>query len=198
VSALSYAVVSHSGKSSDDKTNSQVTVMEPKAEQPKVNSNPVIPVNNPQTAPVNPNAFANNNSMGFTNSSSETAMQNSEPAQPQNGISAGNEKNAMTNADGTPKKRRNKNQYLFGDQVDPKKGFIYNTHENHEVLTQPVTDPIPGIFYDNVDGKTHKIEIKKDSASSKGPSKHKADSTAKNTNPAGAPTDGDQQGFDMD
>jgi hypothetical protein len=194
ISALSYAVVSHSGKSSDNKTNSQVTVIEPKAEQPKMNSNPVIPVNNTQAATADPNAFAANNSMDFTNTSTETSLQNNTAMQPQTGISS-TDKSSMTNTDGT-KKRRNKNQFLFGDQVDPKKGFIYNTQENHDVVTQPVTDPIPGIFYDNVDGKTHKIEIKKDSASTKHSTKPKSDSTAKVNQ--GAPTGEEQAGFDME
>jgi hypothetical protein len=198
ISALSYAVVTHSGKnSSENKTNSQITIAQPQTEttQPKVNPNPVVPVSNPQPANVDPNAFANSNGLGFSNPTNGIVTQNENS---QTTASSTSDRNSLTNADGTTKtKRKNKNQLLFGDQVDPKKGFIYNTQEKHEVLTQPVTDPIPGIFYDkDVNGQTKKIEIKKDSTS-KGSSKPKADSTAKSSKP-GAPTEGDQQGFDTE
>lgn len=101
--------------------------------------------------------------------------------------------NALTNPDGSVKIKKRNNKLLFGDQIDPRKGFIYNTKENGNVITQPITDPNPNIFYDSENGTIKKIEIKKDSSGIKSIIRpHNPDSTK----PV-APTEGDRQGFDI-
>lgn len=104
------------------------------------------------------------------------------------------ETNVLTNSDGSAKIKKRNNKLLFGDQIDPRKGFIYNTQESNSVITQPIVDPNPNVFYDSENGTIKKIEIKKDSSGIK--------SSVKPHNPADsakpfAPTDGDRQGFDI-
>ena len=189
VSAISYAIVSHTGSPDDKKPVPAMTSMEPQA------NNPVVPVSNPSpsntaSAPAaDPNAFVNNNSLGFT----PVAPAGDQQVQASNVAST--ENTPPANTDGT--KKHKKNQLIFGDQIDPKKGFIYGTQETPAITSADVTDPIPDVFYDpDNNGNVKKIIIKKDSAS--GASSHKADSTAKTSNPAGAPIDGGRTGFDMD
>lgn len=196
ISAISYAVASHTGKSGDQKPAPTVTASEQETK------NPIVPVSNPapsntvQGTVTDPNAFANGNALGFTPAAA-TADQSTQ-AQTSTVASATSTENpqaANTNPDGT--KKRRKNQLVFGDQIDPKKGFIYGTHETPAITSAEVTDPIPNVFYDpDNNGNVKKIIIKKDSASKGG--YHKADSTAKSSKPAGAPSDGDRTGFDMD
>lgn len=191
VSAISYAVVSHTGNSEDKKPVPAMTSMEPQAQ------NPVVPVSNPAPSntasnPVSdPNAFANNNSLGFA----PVITTEDQKVQTSSVTSAENTQPGNMNTDGT--KKRKKNQLVFGDQIDPKKGFIYGTKENPAITSADVVDPAPNVFFDaDQNGNVKKIIIKKDSAA-KG-SSHKADSTAKTSNPAGAPIDGGRTGFDMD
>ncbi len=182
VSALSFALATKSGKNPGSDSNKVITVT-----QPKQNTNPVKQVNNPQPVATKENSFATSNELGFT------ATNTVATAQPDQNVVAKNDvqsTSTTTTADGSVKKRRNKNQLLFGDQIDPKKGFIYNTKENTNVITKPV-DPAPNVFYDTEEnGQVKKIEIKTKSHS-------KSDSTATIFTP-GAPTEGGPTGFDME
>jgi hypothetical protein len=182
ISAISYAVASHTGNTADKKT----TAPEAPVVKQETNTNPVVPVSNPapsnimQNTVTDPNALANNNATG-------QEMQANIPA-------AEDALLPNTNPDGTKKHR--KNQLVFGDQIDPKKGFIYGTHESPAITSAGIVDPSPNVFYDaDQNGNVKKIIISKKDSASKG-SSHKADSTAKTSKPAGAPTDSEQTGFD--
>ena len=187
VSALSYALATKKGTTSDTKANPQHTVTTQPA---KPKPNPVVPVNNAQPSQ---NSFASSNELGFSAVSPVTNAENTNsPVVKTTDASA---TTVAMNPDG-PVKKRKKNQLLFGDQIDPKKGFIYNTKENPNNIVPPV-DPAPNVFYDyNDNGQLKKIEIKKDSTS-RGSNKSKADSTAKIFTP-GVPTEGGPTGFDTE
>ncbi|CAN5263002.1 hypothetical protein BH09BAC5_BH09BAC5_29670 [soil metagenome] len=192
ISAIGFAVVNHNGKSAEKNQPDQISISQPQENQQKV-----VPVNNPNIVSNNQNSFTNNNSMTDVAANNEkvnqddaagTTMKNS------SSVSSTPEKVADGNSNKGQKKSKNK--LLFGDQIDPKKGFIYNTGENNNVVTQPVTDPLPGVFYDkDANGNLKKIEIKKDTTV-KSSSKTKIDSTAKSSTP-GAPTNGEKTGFDF-
>lgn len=185
ISALSFALVTKSGATSETKADPQHTVNTQPA-----NTNPVVPVNN--TQPSTQNSFASSNDLGLATTNSAMNTENNNSSVTKTDASA---TNVAMNPDGSVKKRK-KNQLLFGDQIDPKKGFIYNTKENPNNIVPPV-DPAPDVFYDYTDnGQLKKIEIKKDSTS-RGSNKPKADSTAKIFTP-GVPTEGGQTGFDTE
>ncbi len=179
VSALSFALATKSGKNPGSESNKVITVTQP-------HTNPVKQVNNPQPAAAQENSFATSNELGFTATNTVVTTQPDQNVVAKNDVQS---TNTTTTADGSAKKRRNKNQLLFGDQIDPKKGFIYNTKENTNVITKPV-DPAPNVFYDTENGQVKKIEINTKSHS-------KSDSTATIFTP-GAPTEGGQTGFDME
>jgi hypothetical protein len=186
ISALGYALVTKTGATAETKANPQHTVTTRPA-----NTNPVVPVSNPQSSP---NSFASSNELGFSANSTTLSTENANASSSvaKNDVAA---TNVAMNPDGTVKKRK-KNQLLFGDQIDPKKGFIYNTKENPNNIVPPV-DPAPNVFYDYTEnGQLKKIEIKRDSTS-RGGSKPKADSTAKIFTP-GVPTEGGPTGFDTE
>ncbi len=194
LSAIAFAVVNHSGNSSANNSKEQISATPPTANQnPNVRVNTSAPTAESKTATADQNTFVSNNSLGF----SAIAVSSNEKTNVVPSTNAAPETNALTNADGSVKnKRKNKNQLLFGDQIDPKKGFIYNTQESQNLVTQPVVDPAPNVFYDSDNGQIRKIEIKRDSTSKKS-SKSKSDSTAKATKD-GAPTEGEPTGFDME
>lgn len=186
VSALSFALVTNKGKVPDVKTEAHATAAEPKA-------NTVVPVNNTQQP--NQNTFASSNEMGFP-ANTNTALTTENTTTAQTDVASTNSNTAL-NPDGTQKKRRNKTELRFGDQIDPKKGFIYNTKENKDVIETPVGPP-PTTFYDyGANGQQQTIKINKDSTHH-APRKPKADSTATIFTPGGAPTEGGPTGFDMD
>jgi hypothetical protein len=183
VSALSFALVTKTGKSPEKKIEPQAN-----ATAPRANPNAVVPVNNPQQN-TSQNSFAEANSYAYTsvpatNVAANSQVNSSQSVVPSNGLT--------TDA---PKTKRKKNELRFGDQIDPKKGFIYNTQEKPQVATTTVADPEPNLFYDTENGQTKKIEIKRDSIR-KG-SSNKADSTAKFFAPGG-PTEGGTAGFDTE
>jgi hypothetical protein len=186
VSALSFALVTNKGKNPDSNANTHAVVTQPK-------TNTVVPVNN--TQPSSQNSFASSNEMGFTGNNSAVATENANTSATTAKTDVASTNTAL-NPDGTQKKRRNKNQLLFGDQIDPKKGFIYNTKENPNAIKQPV-DPAPNVFYDYTeDGQLKTIRIK--DSTTRAPRKLKSDSTATNFAPTGAPTEGGPTGFDME
>lgn len=135
---------------------------------------------------------ATNNSQSVpTQVQSNVPVDNMAPIDPN--VNSGN--TALLNPDGTQKiRKRDKNKLLFGDQIDPRKGFIYHTQENNTVAEQTIVDPNPNVFYDADGGTVKKIIIKKDSAGTKSSTPHKPVSDS--TKPS-APTDGDRQGFDI-
>jgi hypothetical protein len=94
------------------------------------------------------------------------------------------------------KKNSAKGDLLFGDQIDRRKGFIYQTQEDKDLLNNFQAPPPPP-FYDVDGGKVKQLDIRKDSTGLRGERKEKpfhADSTAN----SGAPTDGGQRGFDFE
>lgn len=188
VSALSFALVTNKGKAPVAKTETHATATEPKA-------NPAVPVNN--TQPSSQNSFASSNEMGLpANTNAALTTENTTTTAAQTDVASTNT-NTAVNPDGTQKKRRNKTELRFGDQIDPKKGFIYNTKENRDVVETPVGPP-PTTFYDyNANGQQQTIKINKDSTH-RAPRKPKADSTATIFTPGGAPTEGGTTGFDME
>jgi hypothetical protein len=179
ISALSFALVTKTGKSPDSKAETKAVVTPGNYQEPK--TNPVVPVNTQQ------NSFAEANSYAYTNVSSTDVAANNQV----NTALTVPSTNALTNPDGTKIKRK-KNQLLFGDQIDPKKGFIYNTQEKPNVVSTPVPEP-DNVFYDNVDGQTKMIKINHDSIRRRS----KADSTVKLFTP-GVPTEGGTTGFDTE
>ncbi|MDQ3111974.1 MAG: hypothetical protein M3R17_18985 [Bacteroidota bacterium] len=187
VSALSFALVTKTGNSPESKSSPQAIVT-----QPQVNTNPVVPVSNTQPESNAQNSFANANQ--YSGITSEVVLQITGTNTVQQTVPS---TNSLTNTDGAKTKRKNKNQLLFGDQIDPKKGFIYNTKENSTVATTPVVDPEPNVFYDSENGQIKKIEIKRDSTRRGSGSKVKADSTA-NIFVPGVPTEGGPTGFDTE
>lgn len=174
ISVLGYAVATHTS-GSDSKSSKPISVTQNKAPQKNnitVNNPSPIVTNNQSTVPV-----------GLQMTQLENPVV---------------ETNALTNTDGTVKtKKHNNSSLLFGDQIDPRKGFIYKTQENNAVVSQTITDPNPNVFYDSENGNVKKIILKKDSTGIKGISKplHSSDSTANNSPKKGTPTNGDQQGF---
>ncbi|MEO5643387.1 MAG: hypothetical protein ABIQ40_14655 [Bacteroidia bacterium] len=195
ISALSYALVTKKGNAPDSKTT-QATVTTPVHSQQQKNVNTTTgSVNSSQTTAPVQNSFANANEAPIMNVSIVSI-----PGVTANGNDAKTDasSNSLSVAtDGSVKsKRKNKNQLLFGDQIDPKKGFIYNTRENPNVMSAPF-DPAPNVFYDSENGQIKKIEIKRDSASARGPRRSKTDSTANIFSP-GVPTEGGPAGFDTE
>lgn len=195
VSALSFALVTKKGDAPESKPTTQAIVTTPIHTQEQKRT--PAPVNHEQTVAPVQNSFADNNEFGITNVSNVTTT-NGNAATTNTTIAKtdGSSTTAMMSADGSVKKRKKQNQLLFGDQIDPKKGFIYNTKENPNVITTPI-DPAPNVFYDSENGQIKKIEIKKDSASTKGPRRSKTDSTANIFSP-GVPTESGPAGFDTE
>lgn len=170
ISALGFALATHSAAPRTEMKN-EATVKQ-------------------NTPPVNTTVSNNSFSPVATNLPTTNAVVNSN-TQPENGIA---ETNSLTNPDGSVKIKKRNNKLLFGDQIDPRKGFIYNTKENGSVITQPITDPNPNVFYDSENGTIKKIEIKKDSSGTK--TIIKTHNSADSTKPV-APTDVERQGFDI-
>ena len=56
-----------------------------------------------------------------------------------------------------------KNGLKFGDQIDPRKGFIYNTTEKTAITNKSIKDSTPNLFYDTDNGDVKKLIINKDS-----------------------------------
>ncbi|GAB4133373.1 MAG: hypothetical protein Fur0041_05530 [Bacteroidia bacterium] len=50
----------------------------------------------------------------------------------------------------------------FGDQIDPKKGFVYQTRESDTILQKKKENAAPEVYYDNENGNIKKIIISKD------------------------------------
>jgi hypothetical protein len=104
--------------------------------------------------------------------------------------------NAMLASQTQVKKQgKNKNSgLLFGDQIDRKKGFIYQTQEDQNLVENFTPKPAP--YYDIKDGEIKTLKIYQDSTGLKGerlPKQIAADSA---TTHSGAPVDTDQHPFD--
>ena len=157
LSVLCFAWANHSGK---PKTNTNtIPVVSEKQNVPVTNTSLVNNAPSPQNAtssssiPAQTSAVTvgNNNPAADANSNSLVSTDNS--AQPVSG----------TTADGKPRtKKHNSNDLYFGDQIDPRKGFIYNTQEDKNSLTAPPPISNPEVFYDVDNGQIRKI-IHKDS-----------------------------------
>ncbi|HEU4717335.1 MAG TPA: hypothetical protein VFU15_05870 [Bacteroidia bacterium] len=87
---------------------------------------------------------------------------------------------------------------LFGDQIDPAKGFIHRTQEDQKLIDQYANRGTPSVYFDKENGQLKEIIINRDSAHVTGIKKDyaPADTTAKNT-PRGAPVETEQHGFDF-
>lgn len=182
ISVLGYAVATHASSSNSNSTK-PISASQNKAPE----QNNIIVTNSAPTS-------TNNQSAG------NVGLQNSQVENPIPATNSFQETNAMANSDGTVKIKKQKNpSLLFGDQIDPRKGFIYKTQENNKVVSQAIPDPNPNIFYDSENGTVKKIILKKDSTGIKGikTQLNASDSAASNATPKGAPTNGDQQGFDI-
>lgn len=182
ISVLGYALANHSGNS-NSKSPKPISAKQNNAPTKNtVTANTTAPLvtNNQPTIPDGFQTPQVENQVGLTNSVSIT--------------------NGQTNTDGTSKIKKPKTpKLLFGDQIDPRKGFIYNTREDKNVVSQAIPDPNPNVFYDSDNGNVKKIILKTDSSGIKGTKKplHSSDSTSTNSPSKGTPTNGEQQGFDI-
>ncbi|HET6991410.1 MAG TPA: hypothetical protein VFJ43_08810 [Bacteroidia bacterium] len=181
ISALGYALASHSG-SSAEKSRPVATV--------KQNAVPVkqnITVNNSQNN-SQPAATQQMQTSVPVDNSTSTMMNVDYPENTNN--------TALLNSDlsGQKTKKHDKNKLRFGDEIDPRKGFIYHTQEPSNLAEQTIVDPNPNLFYDAENGSVKKIIIKKDSTGTKSSAPHKPVSDS--TKPS-APTGEERQGFDI-
>ncbi len=182
ISALGYALATHSGKANSESPRSISATQKNAPEQSNVSVNHSSPTvsNNSTEVSGETRQAQNENALAVTSTSEQTA--------------------ATINADGSAKTKKQKNSSLrFGDQIDPRKGFIYKTQENNNVVSQNITDPNPNVFYDSENGNVKKIILKKDSTGIKATIKplRSSDSIPTNSPSNGTPTNGDQQGFDI-
>ena len=90
---------------------------------------------------------------------------------------------------------------LFGDQIDKRKGFIYQTHEDPAVISNFQDTAVPNVYYDLDNGKVRPIVIHKDSSGLHAEKKSPVidlDSLSKMNTHEGAPTnDGGPQKFEF-
>jgi cytoskeletal protein RodZ len=188
LSVLGFALANHS---SHAKTNTSAVPQVSEKQNPQVqntsvvtNTSPSQNINSTFAIPVvNTSNTVSNNSSAMIGNNAQSMQDNAT-------------KNSLTTAtaDGTPKlKKHNSSDLRFGDQIDPRKGFIYNTQEDKNALNPPSTsDPAP--FYDiNNSGQIVKIKLKDSLGKSK---TFGSDTTTINNHKPGAPVDGETKGFD--
>ena len=87
--------------------------------------------------------------------------------------------------------------FLFGDQIDPTKGFVYNTEEDPALINEHADMKTPEVYYDIENGQKHKIIIPNDSAEHAKEIKADSVQTSNNSNEPAAPTDGQRVRFDQ-
>ena len=184
ISALGYAFVAHSGSSSSEKSKPEITAKQT-AVPVKQNITVNIPQNNqsnaqssaPQVQTNPPVDLSTMQNVNYPENTNNTAFLN------------------PTDLSGQKIKKHDKSKLRFGDEIDPRKGFIYHTQEPSTLAEQNIVDPNPNVFYDAENGNVKKIIIKKDSTGTKSTSSpHKPSSDS--TKPS-APTGEDRQGFDI-
>lgn len=96
-----------------------------------------------------------------------------------------------------PKPETNTGPFLFGDQIDPTKGFVYNTEEDPALIKDHSDLKKPEVYYDNENGEIRKIIIPNDSAEHiKEIKTDSASAPVIEPEPA-VPTEGQRIGFDQ-
>lgn len=185
ISVLGYAFASHTGKNPPAEAMTQPAVST--EAQPKM-----------QNTAMTTNALSQHEITTAENSAS-TPVSSSAQEPSQSMITD----NAFANehASGQNQKSRKKNpqatNLFFGDQIDLRKGFIHQTHEDPAVTSKFKGDAIPDTYYDlDKDGKV--IPIKIDSSKLKDKVKGgpvPLDSTA-SVKPAAPTGDNQRTGFD--
>jgi hypothetical protein len=188
LSVIGYAVVTHTGHSGSKQPLQQVAT-QTTTPQPQVTS---VALNTMNQTPNTTSAFDTHQGSDFS------AVANTTPAIADNsqmGLTSNVNTDGLDPNAKTKKKKRDNNGLFFGDQIDPKKGFIYNTHEDQSVLTPVPTISNPNEYYDlDNNGQIRKIIHKDSSATVKKEKTFVPDSTANNS--PFAPVDGGQKGFD--
>lgn len=170
-------------------------------------------------------AVTNTNETSVDNGTSPDAVQQSSPATVNSSIAAsvsaqeqpatdGNGQSETLNREGlaaapqnnsqeTPpivqtgkKKKAASDNLRFGDQIDPRKGFIYHTQESTNVLNTHHDNPGLKVVYDNVTGEVKLVEPKNDSVVARHSKavQGSSDSTVNARKPA-APTGSEREGF---
>jgi hypothetical protein len=92
------------------------------------------------------------------------------------------------------KSKRNSSKLRFGDEIDPRKGFIYETREDKNIINQAPVDKTPNTYYDLEGGKLKKIVI--DSTTHTGEKKEIPEPQQTETpSTPGAPIQGGPTGF---
>jgi len=87
--------------------------------------------------------------------------------------------------------------FLFGDQIDPTKGFVYNTEEDAALIIEHADMQTPEVYYDIENGQKRTIVIPNDSAERAKEIKTDSLQTSKNSTEPAAPTEGQRVGFDQ-
>jgi hypothetical protein len=92
-------------------------------------------------------------------------------------------------------RKSTKSPYFFPDQIDPVKGFVYNTHEDPALLKDHPDIERPEVYYDIVNGKVTPIIIPKDSIKDKWINTIDTSSAKDNKTDNASPSEGQRQGF---
>lgn len=158
-----------------------------------------------QTVPQNPTTQTSPAKQTALNTpASTTPLVSKDPGTTVSSPNTAPEQNSMAAVNPNASKKK-KDQIgtdlLFGDQIDKRKGFIYRTQEDPNVIKNFQDTGTPNVYYDVDNGKVRPIIIHKDSSGLKGEKKApimNLDSTAKNNSNEGAPTNGEQKGFDFE
>jgi hypothetical protein len=184
ISVLGYALATHTSSPSE-KAQPEVVLKEnivPVKQNTTVTNTQVVSQPQPETQtnipPMTNSALQMQNYQDNPNGQTTTALVTPEP-----------------DLSGQKTRKHDKNKLRFGDEIDPRKGFIYHTQEPTTLAEQTIVDPEPNVFYDAENGNVKKIIIKKDSTGTKSSgTTHKASSDSTKTS---APTGEDRQGFDI-
>lgn len=186
ISVLGYALATHTGSPSE-KPNSEVAL---KDNSVPVKQNTTV-TNTHVLSPPQQSPATESNIPPMTN----TALQMQNYSQNSDGATTTALVTPDADLSGQKTRKHDKNKLRFGDEIDPRKGFIYHTQEPTTLAEQTIVDPNPNVFYDAENGNVKKIIIKRDSTGTKSSgTSHKASSDSTRTS---APTGEDRQGFDI-
>ena len=143
LSVIGYAFASHSGNTAA-----------PKPEAVKTET----PVRNTSMASNTPVVVTHNDAVPAANT--DVSLQQEQ----QQAVAMTDNSSALNNGSSTQKRKQTK--LLFGDQIDPKKGFIYNTQEDPAILNH-VKNTAGGPYY-TVDGKgdVKQLDVQRDTTGS--------------------------------
>jgi len=185
LSAIGYAIATHSGNSNSKHPVQQNSVTT--NDQPQNNSS--VALNTSSQISTNSSLASHQQSILSTQMNDISTNQNSSQT-----VASNPANTTIASADVVKKTRKHGDSSLyFGDQIDPKKGFIYGTQENKGALTPPANTEALNVYYDMDNGHVKKI-TRKDSSTVKTEKKNfPSDSTA--SNKAGAPTNGETSDF---